>query len=277
MAGRTAQPLRRGGQRERTNRLVQPPAGGGGSTPLFDTAFASGVVASLSLSHSSLTVGSNSNRALYVCVAIGTTVLSPDDTGTSPVSVTWNGVALTALGTREPAAAGTTHGHVQWYRLVAPATGAQALAITVTAAHSADWVIAYGAVSLYNVDQTTPETVGTKTQNDNATAVTDSETATAGNLLMWGFGTGSGLTGSTATQTERCVTNQSNNTAAGNVEVQTVTATGSSQTATVTMSTNDCYVGIPLSIAGPSTPAVSNWVRRRNALLTAVGSKKALS
>ncbi len=97
---------------------------------------------SLTISH---TVGSSSNRALYVFVnAYNTTDLMASGT------VTYGGVSLTAIGTVET---GNGSNFLRVFRLLAPASGTANVVITPSASA---FMHAY-CVSLSDVDQTTPE------------------------------------------------------------------------------------------------------------------------
>ena len=83
----------------------------------------------------SFTVNSGEERALYVCVPGG---------GVAVTSVTFNGVALTALGSTNNNYDGT-----QWWGMLMPPVGTFTLTVTLTGNY-----FGFNAVCLNNVDQT---------------------------------------------------------------------------------------------------------------------------
>jgi hypothetical protein len=89
------------------------------------------------------TVSANSNRVLIACIAFRT----GDPTG---VAITWNGVAMTAIGSEVEIAGG--QGSVYLFGLIAPDTGNQTISASWTGGTQ---TVALGAVSLYNADQST--------------------------------------------------------------------------------------------------------------------------
>lgn len=87
----------------------------------------------------SFTVGSNSNRVLVICVAVG---------GAGPPTIsppTYNGVSATLV---DSSSLGTV-GIMSTYILVAPATGANTLAVTVTGSNNTEMAV----YSYYNCAQ----------------------------------------------------------------------------------------------------------------------------
>jgi hypothetical protein len=89
------------------------------------------------------TVGSNSNRVLIGYIAFrGIT--------SSAVAMTWNSVSMTLIGSSSNTAGGQYD--VYFFGLIAPATGNQTLSGSWTGGSS---VVAMGAVSVYDADQST--------------------------------------------------------------------------------------------------------------------------
>lgn len=87
-------------------------------------------------------VGANSNRVLIAYLALR-------GVAASTATMTWNGVAMTQIGTVQND--GNTDAYL--FGLIAPATGAQTLAATWTGGAAGPVVL--GAVSVYDADQTT--------------------------------------------------------------------------------------------------------------------------
>ena len=101
-------------------------------------------VGTLSWTH---TVGAGSNRLLIVGVV-------SDGTTSLPSSVTWNGTALTLIGTVQKATFGDSDKNAKlsvWYQL-APAFGTHTIAVTLASGSA----MVAGATSFTGVDQTTP-------------------------------------------------------------------------------------------------------------------------
>ncbi|MBX7207515.1 MAG: putative Ig domain-containing protein [Verrucomicrobiaceae bacterium] len=109
-----------------------------------------------------------SNRILMVGISYR------DNNSQTVSSVTYNGVALTQVGTSN-IASGTPDGRMYIYRLLSPATGAHALVVNWSAALTQGSVI--GAVTYAGVDQTTP--TGTFVANSSKTG-TPTVTITSG-------------------------------------------------------------------------------------------------
>lgn len=120
----------------------------GGAAVAFDSRFYSGNTSQASgfnyLSSAPTvngTVGNNANRLLVASATFA-------QTGISAVGVTWGGTPMNAVGNL------TAGGRMTFvFQLIAPATGAQTIACTWTGGSS---TIALGAVSYYNVNQSTP-------------------------------------------------------------------------------------------------------------------------
>jgi hypothetical protein len=133
-----------------------------------DTAAEGKVTAGASLS-ASFTVGADgSNGMLVVLIAMEATQ--------TVSTITYGGVAMTVVGVTHPYSSST----VVAYRLLAPATGANTLAITLGG--STDWE--YCVISLLNVNQSSP--TGTVVYADTAAGTSSSLTpaATEGDLVL---------------------------------------------------------------------------------------------
>lgn len=117
------------------------------------------------------TVGSNSNRALFAIVAFRST-------GYTVTAVTWNGVAMTQIGSKLAAGGG----EINLFGLINPATGNQTLSATWTGGSA---TVTLGAVSLYNVNQTTAwQNNGTDTGT--GTSASSTVTSANGNAVVVG-------------------------------------------------------------------------------------------
>jgi hypothetical protein len=197
--------------------------GGGGSTgPVFDavgpTSAGAATTGSTSLTWNHTCAGTN--RLLTVAVAVGA---NPDTALTT--TATYNGVAMTSVGRVQ--SNGVSEGYVQMFRLVAPATGTNTVAVTVSG--GTPNALTGGSVSFTSVNQTTPlGTPATATGSVGGPTVALSGTTT-GNLVVDAACVGSGI--STSGQTLRWSRNTNTNTAAGNGASSTAAAGG-----TVTMS-----------------------------------------
>lgn|GEM_PF-1755049 len=171
---------------------------------------------------------SGSNRLLVVSVAVG--VVSPD-TGVSISSVTYNGVSMTAV-TTPVHSSGQDAGFVQMFYLVAPATGTNTVAVTVSTTVDA---ITAGSVSFTGVDQSTPLT-NTATNigpgGAGSTTASVSVTTQTGDMVIDGMCCGGGF-GTGSTQTNRWLRFNNTTTGAGCAASSTATGSGS-----VTMSYN---------------------------------------
>lgn len=161
----------------RNNNMLQPLNSGGGGTPVaFDVAFEKGASSQPStfsfVSNAGTTSGSiaaNSNRVLIAAVGFkGIT--------SSAVAITWNSVGMTAIGSKLTIA--STY-DLYLFGLINPASGAQTILASWTGGTATSvWL---GALSLYNVNQTTAwQNNGT----DNNTGTTASSTVTSANNNM---------------------------------------------------------------------------------------------
>lgn len=119
----------------------------------------------------SVTIGNNTNRVFYVNIVISTAAIT---------SITFGGSAMSLLTSQL-----TTSGSTQYvYYIVAPATGAQTLAIN----WSSTQVYAYTYGSYYNVVQTAPEANGKTTNySGGGGSVTNTLSTIANGALMIAF------------------------------------------------------------------------------------------
>lgn len=114
-------------------------------------------------------IGANNNRALIVALTFR-------GIASSAVSVTWNGVAMTQIGSKV-SLAGTFELYL--FGLIAPDTGAQTI--------SASWTggiggVCLGGISVYNADQTTGwQNYATNTAT--STSATVAVTTANGNMV----------------------------------------------------------------------------------------------
>jgi hypothetical protein len=143
------------------------------------------------------------------------------------MAATYNGVAMTSVGVVHSGGVSSISGYVQLWRLIAPATGANTVAITVTGGTPTS--LAGGSVSYTGVNQTTPlgtPVTGTAQTGSPSVAVTGT---TAGNMVAGAAVNGGAFTSSN--NTGRWQNNASSSTAAGNAAQADAAASG-----TVTMS-----------------------------------------
>lgn len=149
-----------------------PPAAGGGGTVVFDAA--AGAVLSgggaTTLDHTTLTIGSGTNRAL-------TAILQFDNKSVSGVTMAWDPAgtnqALTLIGTVSNAGA---NGRTEVWGLVAPTSGNKTLRASWTGGSQC----AIGAVSWTGVDQTGGTTSFPNFNSATGTGTTASVTITSG-------------------------------------------------------------------------------------------------
>lgn len=151
---------------------------GGGADVAFDSAFESGSASqaspySITSNTADVpgTVGSNSNRFLWACVAYR-------ETGITITGVTWQGVAMTQIGTAQAIGGGEI---TQW-GLIAPATGNGALVATFTGGSA---TMCMGAVSVYNVNQSSA-TQNSGQDSGTGTSASSTVTSASGNMVIVG-------------------------------------------------------------------------------------------
>lgn len=184
----------------------------------LDTSTEGKVTAGNSLS-ASFTVGADgSNRYLVVLIAM--------EVDNAVSTITYGGVAMTQIASRAYSASG-----IRAYGLVAPATGANTIAITLGG--STDWE--YCILSLLNVNQTAPTGGVSYLDTAAGTSSSISPSATEGDLvvdlLYKDGGSGDNTTVGTG-QTQRMLQSDANGTATQGAASTELWSTGS----TVTMS-----------------------------------------
>lgn len=157
-----------------------------------------------------------SNRLLVVGVAVG----ANPSTGIT-TSATYNSVAMTSIGTQQ-SGTGSAFGYIQMFSLVAPATGANTVAVTTSATVDA---LSAGSVSFTGVSQTTPLGTPVTAAGSSITPAATVTGTTAGNMVIDAACCGSAF--SADTQTLQWRRNTNGNTGAGN-GVQTTAAAGGS-------------------------------------------------
>jgi hypothetical protein len=118
-------------------------------------------------------IGANSNRVLIVVVQFATSV-------PSVTAVTWNSVSMSLIANTTITQPGAGTKTTRLYGLIAPATGAQTIAVTWTGGAE---TIVVGGVSLYDADQSTGWQNGT-TATGTDTAATITVTSANGNLVV---------------------------------------------------------------------------------------------
>lgn len=165
------------------------PASGGGSVA-FDAASTSSYTGGTSFSWSHTCTGSD--RCLIVGISSG----GAGGGAATITGVTYNGVSMTSIGSVSVGAA-----RVWQYQLIAPATGANTIAVTLNGGVNAEWNA--GGVSFTNVNQTTAVgTPATANGTDATPTVNVSSAATeividtiSWSLASWDLGTvGAGQT-----------------------------------------------------------------------------------
>lgn len=131
-----------------------------------------------------------SNRALYVACT-----LPNGGADITTATATYNSVSMTAISTQ------TATRQIRVFRLVAPATGANNIAVSWTGSDDLRCI----AESYTGVDQTTPEDTPVAIDGSSGgTSSTGDVTSTSGNIVMDVIVAGGGVTGLTvgASQTE---------------------------------------------------------------------------
>lgn len=141
------------------------------------------------------TVGSNSNRVLIGSLrGHSTKILMDSGAG---VAMTWDGVAMTALGGIETPSIGNT---IYLFGLIAPATGNKVLAASWgVGASGID--VSVGAVSVFSADQTTGWQNFT-TNTGTSTTATVAVTSANGNMIVGGETDNDASSGSITAGTE---------------------------------------------------------------------------
>lgn len=208
-----------------------------------------GVAAAASLSWSH-TVGTGASRLILVGVGVSnwTDTIS---------SVTCGGTAMSPLGAAIPADGLTANGYVRGYILIAPATGANSIVVTMSGTTP---TIEGGSISYSGADQvtgvgtiTTHTSDGTDTGTTSATATTT--TSTPGNILVAFSVAGTAFSAAVAPAVSQFIKNEGASSAAGNLSGSAAMGTGSAVTMTETISGTDIWsVIIAEVLADPNLP-----------------------
>jgi hypothetical protein len=179
---------------------------------------------------------------------VGVAVGAVTDTGITSTA-TYNSVSMISAGLVH--SNNTTAGYVQLFYLVAPATGANTVAVTVSTSVDA---ITAGSVSFTGVNQGTPLT-GTTTNFGNSATASVSVTTNTGDMIIDAVCTGTGF-GTGSTQTNRW--NRFNNSTTGAGVAAQSTATGSGSISMNYNLSTDWWgiIGTNISAAG-GTPTVT--------------------
>lgn len=179
-----------------------------------------------------------SNRVLYVGLSVG----KPSDSTVAITGITYNSVALTSLGSRH--ANDQTDGRAELWRLVAPATGANTVAISFTGGPltSTD-VIVGGSVSLTGVDQTTPDS-GFTSAAGSGTAPSVNVSSATGDRVIDVVCNGSAI--SSSGQTNKWLDNVNLGSAGGNAAMSTA-AGGTTVTMSYTV-TSDWWAILAINV-----------------------------
>lgn len=175
-------------------------------------------------------------------------------------SITYAGVAMTSVGKVHNGSG--TGGYTELFRLIAPATGANTVTVTLTAAAT----ISAGSVSFTAADQTTPlgpvVLAPGSTSTGTATSVAVPST-TSGNPVIdvASWGSGSSATPGAAPQVQRWqrVTNAA--TRAGGAAQSTAISPGGTVTLSYTFSPADYWGAIAaevMPVSGTVAPAPTN-------------------
>lgn len=206
------------------------PAPSTSSPVTIDTSIA--FVTGLSSPHTlNITVGNNSNRVLYVCVGVG--INTGADNVTS-VSSNVNG-AFTEV---QQASDGNWVNSQIW-RLTNPSTGAHVITVTFNLATQQ----ATTAISLYNVNQTTPNGTPVVSTGTSGTSVTGTVTLGANDMALGFLGSDSEtLSVTTGTQRQE-VENVESDTA-----YNMATNTGTGSVSVVWSQTSNGYAAITLPV-----------------------------
>ena len=188
----------------------------------FDSAATKAVTnaASASWSH---TIGSGTNRVLIVGLAT-------EDTSTTSLavsSITYNGVAMTAVPSSTATAGSSTLDRTQLFYLINPAVGVHTVAVTFGGAVNG---VSAGSVSLSGVAQSAPTAAAINSAASGTTLSASVAVATAGSWLVDVVTSGSGNATFTAGsgQTSRWAVGQSSSGGAGSTKPISAAGTASS-------------------------------------------------
>jgi pectate lyase len=187
----------------------------------FDSAVATSAVNATSTSWSH-TVGSGTNTVLVVG-------LSTEDTSSSVLnvaSITYNGIAMTAVPNSAATAGSSTLDKSQLFYLLNPPAGAHTVAVTFGGSVNG---VSAGSISLSGVAQSAPTAAAINTATSGTAISANIAVSTAGSWLVDAANSGAGNATLTpgASQTKRWGVGQSNSGGAGSTESVSSSGTAS--------------------------------------------------
>src|SRR2546430_587181 len=148
------------------------------------------------------TIGSGTNRVLYVGVTVGVFTADPALTTT----VTCGGTAMTSIG--KVKSGNADNGYQEVFRLINPPTGAQSIVVTSSSTSS---LLLGGSIELTGVDQTTPNSAIAGSNFGTSTAASTAAVSSAvGNIVLAFCVAGSNITASTGTNQDGQNVSQTN-------------------------------------------------------------------
>jgi hypothetical protein len=193
-----------------------------------------------------------SQTALVVFVGVGQN--SGSDATKTISGVTYNGVAMTQIGTPKHTN-NDVFGYLACYGLIAPASGANNVVVTFASAPS---VAECASLSFTGADQTAPFGTPVTGAADSATATAAVASNTSGNLIAFGVCCGSDTgTNPTSPATKRAQANFSHSSAGGCFGAATIPATGSSVTCSWAV-TSDFWALIAVEVKAAGAGGNSN-------------------
>lgn len=215
--------------------------GGGSQTVTYDTSAKSTFTAASATASISITVGANANKVLYVFAGVGDGTLA--NRTVDSVSSSVNG-AFTAVSSG--LADDGNFMHLESWKLVNPTAGAHTITVTYVPSGTAEQVLAF-AISLYNVDQTTPNGTPTVVNGSVAsTAPTAAVTLAANEMAIGAIATDSGPVLSVTTGTERQVTQN----VAGDTAYSLASNTGSGSVSITWATGSEAYALVVIPVKG---------------------------
>ena len=220
---------------------------------VFDSAVSKSAVnaASVTWSH---TVGSSSNRVLVVG-------LSTEDTSSSVLniaSITYNGVAMTAVPNSAATAGSSTLDKSQLFYLLNPPAGAHTIAVTFGGAVNG---VSAGSISLSGVAQSAPTAAAINTATSGTTISANITVSTAGSWLVDAANSGAGNATLTpgASQTKRWGVGQSSSGGAGSTE--SVSSAGTASVSWTASSGSQLALSVaafaPAAAGGATAPTIT--------------------
>lgn len=212
-------------------------AAGGGNTVTIDTSAKGGGFGATVNASLSITVASNSNRVLYVFIGTGSSS-GTDEVGS--VSSSLNG-ALTQVGS---AASDSAWQNSQVWRLINPSVGTH----SITTSLGGQALSEIMAISLYNVDTTTPNDTITLGNGTAASSTpSGSVTLTTGEMAVGFLGTDgeTGLSVTVGTQRQETENVQSDSA----FSLATNTGTGTVSVAWAATSATYALIVVPVNAA----------------------------